>query len=200
MSNIVPFGKHKGKTVEEIIIMDPQYADWALAQAWFLEKFAQLAAEFKKHSLSQDTPQHNAMQARFLDEDIQRQFAKFMKYHGAEFKSMAVEFEYFGVDVAVHFDRFVTSDGGTLSDAQHVFVELKPSIGDDYPSVIRQVLGFRFSRRSFDGRQRIFPLSEMGTLCVVYDEYTGTTVNEKQMRAMMKHSGIECFPWHELER
>jgi len=32
---ILPFGKHKGKTVAELLATDPQYADWVSAQAWW---------------------------------------------------------------------------------------------------------------------------------------------------------------------
>lgn len=65
---IIPFGKHKGTTVAEVLATDPQYAEWVLGQAWFAERFAELhAALLSRGAASDDTPEHNAIQARFLD-------------------------------------------------------------------------------------------------------------------------------------
>jgi hypothetical protein len=30
---VIPFGKHRGKTVAELLIRDPQYATWLTGQA-----------------------------------------------------------------------------------------------------------------------------------------------------------------------
>lgn len=71
-NSIVPFGKYKGEEIEAIAIRDPAYIQWLGQQAWFEEKFHHLAetllAGFK--SPSQDTPEHNAMQIQFADEQF----------------------------------------------------------------------------------------------------------------------------------
>jgi hypothetical protein len=41
-SNIVPFGKHKGKLIEEVLVDDPGYPQWLAGQEWFRSKFAVL--------------------------------------------------------------------------------------------------------------------------------------------------------------
>src|SRR5579863_4808679 len=65
---ILPFGKHKGKTVAELLAIDPQYADWVVAQGWVAQRFAELhAAILSRGAGADDTPEHNALQARFLD-------------------------------------------------------------------------------------------------------------------------------------
>lgn len=65
---VVPFGKHKGTTVAELLVRDPQYADWLMAQGWLAERFAGLhAAILSRGSAPDDTPEHNAIQVRFLD-------------------------------------------------------------------------------------------------------------------------------------
>ena len=38
---IIPFGKHEGKTIEEI---ETNYLIWLLGQEWFKEKFEELFA------------------------------------------------------------------------------------------------------------------------------------------------------------
>jgi hypothetical protein len=65
---IIPFGKHKGATVADVLATDPQYAEWMLGQAWFAERFAELhAALLTRGAGTDDTPEHNAIQARFMD-------------------------------------------------------------------------------------------------------------------------------------
>lgn len=65
---VVPFGKHKGLTVAELLSVDPSYVDWLLGQAWLAERFAALhAALLTRGAGTDDTPEHNSLQARFLD-------------------------------------------------------------------------------------------------------------------------------------
>jgi uncharacterized protein (DUF3820 family) len=35
----MPFGKYKGKLLEEIIVDDPSYVDWLVGQEWFRAEF-----------------------------------------------------------------------------------------------------------------------------------------------------------------
>jgi len=66
---IVPFGKHRGATVAELVAKDPQYVDWLQGQGWLVQRFAELhAALASRGAGTDDTPEHNALQARFLDE------------------------------------------------------------------------------------------------------------------------------------
>jgi hypothetical protein len=78
---VIPFGKHKDATVAEVLATDPSYADWLLAQAWFAERFATLhAALLTRGAGTDDTPEHNALQARFLDPLFRAAFL-LLRYH-----------------------------------------------------------------------------------------------------------------------
>jgi hypothetical protein len=76
MSNeMIPFGKHKGKPVEAILD-DRKYMDWLLAQSWFKENHLNLYTVIINNGQEPtDTPEHNAMQIRFLDEEFRLKFA-----------------------------------------------------------------------------------------------------------------------------
>jgi len=67
-NTIVPFGKHKGKPVEALA-QDRQYCDWLLTKDWFRDKhptiYQIIINNFGEPS---STPEHNALQARFLDD------------------------------------------------------------------------------------------------------------------------------------
>jgi uncharacterized protein (DUF3820 family) len=43
-AHVMPFGKHKGKLLEEILVDDPNYIEWLAEQVWFRSEFAALYA------------------------------------------------------------------------------------------------------------------------------------------------------------
>jgi hypothetical protein len=42
MTNVVTFGRHKGRPIGELLFDDPGYVLWLLGQYWFREKYAAL--------------------------------------------------------------------------------------------------------------------------------------------------------------
>ena len=72
---VLTFGKHKGATVAELVDREPDYARWLAAQGWVAERFAELhAAILSRGAPTDDTPEHNALQARFIDHDFRVAF------------------------------------------------------------------------------------------------------------------------------
>ncbi len=75
MSDIVPFGKHKGKSVEALLT-DREYLDWLLSQGWFQQRYGNLyQIVINNGQEPSETPEHNAMQIKFLDEEYRLKFA-----------------------------------------------------------------------------------------------------------------------------
>lgn len=68
---IVPFGKYKGRPVTDLI-SDRSYTDWLAAQPWFRERYSNIYNVIITGTAlpPQDTPEHNKMQARFLNHDV----------------------------------------------------------------------------------------------------------------------------------
>jgi uncharacterized protein (DUF3820 family) len=61
-SKIIPFGKYKGRLVEEVLVDDPE---WLAGQDWFRAKFNILhQVIINRGAESEETPDHNAMQVR----------------------------------------------------------------------------------------------------------------------------------------
>ena len=70
-SNIVPFGKYKGRSVEEVLADDPAYLQWLASQDWFRTKFTILhQVIINRGAEPEETPEHNALQVKFLDDDF----------------------------------------------------------------------------------------------------------------------------------
>ncbi|HEY2530306.1 MAG TPA: hypothetical protein VGJ20_20610 [Xanthobacteraceae bacterium] len=230
--NIIPFGKHKGKTVEEVEVADRQYLEWLSGQDWFRTKFANLHLTIINHGAEpEETPEHNALQVLFLDDvfclkvvaaagyEWREQFEKIKAFHIAnseadvrhcqrrvaeceeyvrkwpdterfktqlkdalnsvedslreaeklKAKSYALKveqrtFEARGVDV-----MFVVT--WVFDRGMPFRVEIKPTVGDDYPAVLRQM------RRS-----------ECNILFV--ERYAGVGATEEQFKAIFRAAGI----------
>jgi uncharacterized protein (DUF3820 family) len=71
---IVPFGKYRGQPIE-VLRADQQYVDWLMAQDWFRERnpslYQIIINNFQEPS---ETPEHNTLQVRFLDEKFRLAF------------------------------------------------------------------------------------------------------------------------------
>lgn len=181
-SNIVPFGKYKGQPIE-VLAQDKQYAEWLSSQPWFREKFSNINTiiinNFREAS---ETPEHNKLQAKFLDEhflvSLSNHILKHIilknahtftedktgketryvyltgtnwhKYESGDIHYVELSkfdqpysielfkpiFEFRNIDVIIGF-RIVFEK----NDNEHIErIELKPSIGDDYPSILRQMV------------------------------------------------------------
>jgi uncharacterized protein (DUF3820 family) len=76
-SNIVPFGKYKGRLIEEVLVDDPGYLQWLAGQEWFRSKFAVLyQVIINRGAEAEETPEHNALQVRFLEDDFCLRFLR----------------------------------------------------------------------------------------------------------------------------
>ncbi len=137
---VIPFGKYKGKTVEQISQQDPQYLQWLKGQSWFIEKYQQLIIN-NFGPAEVDTPEHNAFQARFLDKEYCEKFIALI------IKRFTFRVEYFKKGFSLDEKKFEPKRGGDVwlkiigehSYSLGLIIELKISLGDDYPSVMRQI-------------------------------------------------------------
>src|SRR5262245_15525954 len=67
VDTLVPFGKYKGQPVE-VLAADPEYCDWLTGQDWFRDRYAAIHTLVINHfGAPSETPEHNALQACFLD-------------------------------------------------------------------------------------------------------------------------------------
>jgi hypothetical protein len=176
---IIPFGKYKGQPAE-ILREDADYRDWLMGQDWFREKHQHLFTLIVNNfGAPAETPEHNAMQARFLQHEIAaavvrsrinisqveakmndigqigdalgQAIAKEQECVAKEQECKAKELQC-GAD----FDRLPAAEKqkpreqwlrvpGAVDRRRSlgpfyngtVRIELKPSLGDDYPGVLR---------------------------------------------------------------
>ena len=151
--NVVPFGKYKGQAVEALAA-DREYTDWLMGQSWFKDRYQNIYTE------PSETPEHNALQALFLD-DVFAQWVVFVCHRKAVADVISrasaeaeddlrwrviVGFEVMGADVLIQWLMGWTYMSGdnkreswSVAGGAEFRVEIKPSLGDDYPAVLRQI-------------------------------------------------------------
>jgi hypothetical protein len=185
---VIPFGKHKGRTVAEVLATDPQYADWLSLQGWVAERFVELhAAIVTRGAVSDDSPEHNLIQARFLDPLFRVAFLLAASEHYDKTVPLIrdragtyVQFEVRGVDVV-------------LVDEGYVFgIEIKPSLGDDFPSVMRQMRRLSAPHIQDDGSRGL------QVKYLVIDRFAAVVPLES-VREMFKANGMFLITVREIE-
>lgn len=214
-SEVIPFGKYKGQPAE-VLMNDPKYVEWLNGQGWVKEKYPQfytvIINNFQEPS---DTPEHNAIQALFLDDELCKKLLSTV-FNVRNSKHMlrgfvSKTFEFHGIDVFIKFSRFSPSkyleyvswckrsnrkaDSSCIESATDegcCGVEIKPSIGDDFPSILRQCRGM------FGGS--LFHLIGGKISCVVFRDFTATNVTIDQVREMFKHSDVILISLAEIEQ
>lgn len=142
-SVIVPFGKYKGRPVESLSA-DRAYCDWLVNQEWFRTQFTSIhTLIINNFSEPDETPEHNVLQAKFLDAAWVQRFIRCYTTNPMTAKYTAFEVE--GADVAL-----------TLRDEKGwlpcVYVECKPTLGDDYPAVLRKMKARAMSPKGFSSK------------------------------------------------
>lgn len=279
-----PFGKYQGQPIDRVMA-DHSYLEWVLNQPWFAEDYARLHGLIVNFgNEAQDSPEHNAFQIRFLEEEMRLAVARRLGFEeldgefcgkqkaiarriGRELncrihekesplRVSAVKFEESGWDVAFdilpasyvafidasHGQAYVEfldsvkkhkqaelnrnrlkAHHGTLDVAVYepnkarrprVLVELKPDLGDDYPSVLRQIQRYPGgenesfaetgrvrgrSRRPLqfrDGRE-VAPSRDRKILIARRARFT--TVTLEQVRAFFASASVELILEHELQ-
>lgn len=196
---MIPFGKYKGQPLEQLQ-NDPSYTDWLLSQSWFAERYSGVRTiiinNFKENH---DSPRHNALQTRFLD----RQFAfsvataamgwmswdEWMKQVDAykekckekaeeyfEWNNFSINFEEKGWDVVIRAKYEAANRDHAIYWGGTCGIELKPVIGEDFPSVLRQVK----SRKSRNA-------------AVIIEEFVATSVNFSDVKAIFSSSQISLL-------
>jgi hypothetical protein len=147
---VVPFGKYKDKPVE-LMISDRQYCEWLAAQPWFKEKYQTIYNVIINAGPElEDTPEHNRLQAMFLNKEFCKALIKTC-CKNAKSMDYCVKFEFThpspGAPIR-NIDVLMTSENDPIFYKQDVWlsekddwkllIEIKPTIGDDFPSVVRQ--------------------------------------------------------------
>lgn len=180
----VTFGKYKGQPVATMLA-DQNYVSWLTQQPWFEKshtKIYQIIVNGGMLSEEACTPEHNAMQLRFLEPEVQTVFD-------------SPQFEHGNWDVIARHVRSAYDDeaGEYFKLRTPVGIELKPSIGDDYPAILRKVIA-----RTRQGRySHSYILRDLRpvVICDTFDSRVGTF---EQVQALYEASHVTLIKWEQI--
>lgn len=182
---IIPFGKHREKPIQ-ILQQDAAYRDWLMQQNWFRDRhesiYQLIVNNFGEPT---ETPEHNAMQARFLNDELCIGLLRKLGWEPFDHQGngrLLRSFEERGWDVSIRAIS-TTISGGTRRLAA-VCLELKPFLGDDYPAVLRQMRAAQAS-------------GDLGALVV--GQFTAIGATLEQVRAIFEQSGFHLVMMSEIE-
>ncbi len=78
MPTTVPFGKYKGKPIE-VLANDPEYVKWILSQQNIKSRYPEIISiVINNFQTPSETPEHNAIQVKFIDPVYRLKFANFV--------------------------------------------------------------------------------------------------------------------------
>ncbi len=157
---LIPFGKYKGQPVQ-VLRSDRGYTEWLLQQDWFVQRFPNLRTIIVNNfGQPSETPEHNKLQARFLSKDFCTKFAwlacaflpslshnhlfSLIRKNDDEVCDLVIEtypeFEAkCGVDVCLCFFILWNGKEGEHCNNMEFKIEVKPTVSDDYPAVLREM-------------------------------------------------------------
>ncbi|RII24981.1 MAG: hypothetical protein CXR30_19395 [Geobacter sp.] len=224
---IMTFGKYKGESVE-VLATDKKYAEWLLAQPWFKQEHLNIytiVVNNFRHPV--DTPEHNALQVKFLDPKYALKLAYLLKpdiFYWTPEKITEVLKSRLGdikdikhleaiknkinnlpdqqllhisepnlenkYDVSysarygiyLNFDYFMQNQEDIYSFSfnnnqfMNIALEIKPTIGDDFPSVLRQI------KASMPITMEVYDniVLKKTFYCLLVGEYTGVGASKEQ--------------------
>lgn len=152
---------------------------WVMSQVDLAEKYPDLIGFLVNGPMkdAQDTEYHNRMQVRLLDKDAATSILSKALNLDDPFKVVNVRFEAFNWDAIVTTDCF------------NVAVELKPTISEDFPSVLRQVSN-RIQMDGASNRRGMYSY-----VVVLADRINARSATTEQMVQMFLQSKIRLCEW-----
>lgn len=218
---LITFGKYKGKPIE-ILQSDPEYCEWLMSQCWFVERYPQInTLIINNFAKAEDTPIHNALQARFIDNDFSMRFCEslyadirnkrinsaslYMKegVYPGNIDITCQGFEIKGWDVAIGGNLVTERPNRINRELFCSFIEIKPEVGDDYPSILRQMktnkMNCSWSDVTDQIRREDIDKHIDYRFVLVYDKFSAVGVNTDQMAKIFSMSGFHVLSFAEIE-
>ena len=165
---LVPFGKYKGQPITTLM-NDTKYLEWCKQQEWFQKfpiVYNICVNQTISTTNNSKTPEHNKLQNLFLNNENVEKIIKLMnnifKYKkNIDYYNATAEFEgLFNWDVIIQNivynkskcnwelkEEYSCCDCGEgyednddeYYNCPNIYIEIKPCLGDDYPSVLRKM-------------------------------------------------------------
>ena len=240
MSSVrMPVGKYRGQDLYDVMESDPGYIEWISQQEWFRQQHPQVYKNVLQARFLDET-MRNALADWYLPEfdvdafvkrelanhrSAQREYAaKALEKHWCRKVTTQVSttgpvFEALGIDVSFSCRRHVSVRGVGKTviedegEESELNIEVKPTVGDDYPTVLRQILAARarywnrivtrgVNDYAYPGMRggiasvraavehSVGPAENINGFVLVVENYTGSCVPVEQVRNFFEAQNI----------
>jgi hypothetical protein len=137
----LPFGKYKGQSVADIALVDAGYLTWLSAQPEMRDRFPSVFEAIDALNGGADcTPVHNKIQAAFLDEDFRKNAVSTIMQESVEHQYTIDSVDIYKFEHFCDCTLLVRGDGVRHNhSSMFIAVEIKPTVGDEYPQIMRQM-------------------------------------------------------------
>jgi hypothetical protein len=211
----VPFGKHKGKPVTDLL-NDVPYLEWCKQQEWF-KKYQIVYNICVNQTIingnqNSKTPEHNKLQNMFLEKQnilrIWNTFVipfNFTGHKPLNLISHKTEFEgKFNWDcvIKLHYNSQCLRGKRCCSDqfstdSIDVFIEIKTLLGDDYPCVLRK-MKTQIELTENKGKEQSGCYFFNAIWLLVIKEYDSAVTSKDVLRKIFSQSKIKIIFVNEL--
>lgn len=185
---LIPFGKLKGKPLEELA-KHKDYAEWLTSQPDFKRKYPDIYMFIINHFRKpDDTPEHNELQVKFLDNSFSLKLAKLLEanlFDGTTLPELTKPIFEVGYDVS-----FMASAGHRRLYIR-ILIEIKPIIGDDFPSVLRQMKASMPIREDVHVSKTFY--------CLLVRQYNGEGASKDQFIQFFQSQGYTVVFFDDIE-
>lgn len=206
---------------------DRDYCDWLAGQDWLAQRFPALhTIIINNFAEPEDTPEHNALQLRFLPESLRLkltllalhclrpgvQHLNFLGFHPVRYAPLIAacgqpRFEQNAIDVWWDVGLWVpyAREGHDPASAAwevlelSVLVECKPSLGDDYPAVLRFMHSLTRPKGQSEISLRAGGIDRIAKVVIV-EQYSFRGGTVEQVQSLFQSSGVLLFSLAEIER
>lgn len=199
-----PFGKYKGQPLA-LALSDSSYMQWVGSQVGIAERYPALIELIANgvNAKNYHTPEHNSMQIKFLNREYVTSMVKSMFEKRKISNVELLGFERYGWDVLIRAEHtakygpcFNVEENATYKERFNVLVELKPSISEDYPTILRQVSNrIRVDNLNHNIRRHN---GDPSIHVVLTDSFNAKTATVAQVKSMFSTERIKLGVWSNL--
>lgn len=211
---VVNFGKYKGKCISTLLA-DNDYIEWLKQQSW-LENHKNIYNIIINQSISSNnnsnTPEHNKLQNLFLDKENQKKLINHFKLDNYEILKCIFE-DKFNWDICLYTVSIINDDEFNLPKNVYNWIccELKTSLSDDYPCVLRKMKNQKLLMKSNDNYYNHFndifnydlhsEFTEFNKIkfILLIESFTSKYTSNEELKEIFKQSNINVIFMEELD-
>lgn len=188
---LIPFGKLKGLPLEELA-NHKDYAQWLTTRPDFKIRYPDIYMFIVNHfHRPDDSPEHNELQVKFLNQDFCLKLAFLLEprlFNKKELPNISKPTFEKGYDVTY------TASSPHWYKSAKILIEIKPTIGDDFPSILRQIkASMPITCGNFDD-----PRSQY-YYCLVLRDYIGVGASREQFIQFFQSQGYTVVFFDDIE-